>query len=183
MVQMHTTTEELPLTAFTVDLVADLTDLSVAQLHRWDRNGFFHPSLADPNRRRPCSRIYSFRDVVALRMIADLRKAGVSFAELKKVQRSFVPNGHGERLVRSFYVVGNRLFDSRSEALAANNVKYPSEELTTVDLNEVTALVEEGVRRLAERQPEQIGQVARNRWIMGGVPIIAGTRIPTQTIA
>lgn len=53
----------------------------------------------------------------------------------------------------------------------------------TVDLDEVKALVEQDVRKLAERGPEEIGQVMRNRWIMSGVPIIAGTRIPTETIA
>jgi uncharacterized protein (DUF433 family) len=43
--------------------------------------------------------------------------------------------------------------------------------------------VEQGVRKLAERRPEEIGQVIRSRRIMSGVPIIAGTRIPTETIA
>ncbi len=33
-----------------------------------------------------------------------------------------------------------------------------------------------------ERAPDQIGRVIRDRWTMSGVPIIAGTRIPTATI-
>jgi uncharacterized protein (DUF433 family) len=36
---------------------------------------------------------------------------------------------------------------------------------------------------LGERGPEQIGQVTRTRGIMRGVPVIAGTRIPTETVA
>lgn len=183
MVETHTRTNELPLLAFTADLVAGLTGLSVSQLHRWDRNGFFHPSLADPDRRRPYSRIYSLPDVVALRAIAELRNAGVSFPELKNVRSSFAPDKNGEWLVRSFHVVGKRLYVSREDALAAMNNENRREESVTVDLDAVTALVEQGVRQLVERRPEQIGQVTRNRWIMSGVPIIAGTRIPTETIA
>ena len=183
MAKKQTAPDDLPLRAFTLKLVADLTGLSVFQLRRWDRNGFFHPSLADPDRRRPHSRIYSLRDVVVLRAIAELRKAGVSFTELKKVLSTFVMNDDGEWPVRSFYVVGNQLFDSRGDALAATKTENRPGEVIVVDMKEVTTVVEQGVRRLAERQPDQIGQVTRNRWIMGGAPIIAGTRIPTETIA
>ena len=49
----------IPLIAFTSDTVSRFTDLSIRQLHYWDRTGFFVPSFADPNRRRPHSRVYS----------------------------------------------------------------------------------------------------------------------------
>ena len=42
---------------------------------------------------------------------------------------------------------------------------------------------DKAIGRLSERLPEEIGQVVRHRGIMQGVPIIAGTRIPTETIA
>jgi uncharacterized protein (DUF433 family) len=173
----------LPLVAFTAQLVADLTGLSVSQLQRWDRNGFFQPWRADSNRRRPYSRIYSLPDVFALRAIAELRRAGASFAEVKRVRSMLVPDENGQWPVQSFHVVGKRIFVSRDEALAARGGKNQADEPVTVDLSEVTAFIEHGVRKLEERRPEEIGQVARNRWIMSGVPIIAGTRIPTQTIA
>jgi uncharacterized protein (DUF433 family) len=54
---------------------------------------------------------------------------------------------------------------------------------TTIDMAAVAGEVEEAIRRLPERLPEEIGQVVRRRGIMRGVPIIAGTRIPTETIA
>jgi uncharacterized protein (DUF433 family) len=181
--QVPTTTTNLPLVAFTTRLVADLTGLSVSQLQRWDRNGFFQPWRADPNRRRPHNRIYSLPDVVALRAIAELRKAGASFAEVRRVRNMLVPDESGDWPVRSFHVVGSHIFVSRDEALSAQGEGSRQGELVTVDLDEVTAIVEQGVRKLAERRPEEIGQVTRNRWIMSGVPIIAGTRIPTETVA
>jgi uncharacterized protein (DUF433 family) len=53
----------------------------------------------------------------------------------------------------------------------------------TIDLASVAVDVDEAIARLPERLPEEIGQVIRRRAIMRGVPIIAGTRIPTETIA
>lgn len=109
----------LPLVAFTTNLVADLTGLSVSQLQRWDRNGFYQPWRADPNRRRPHSRVYSLPDVVSLRAIAELRKAGASFAEVKRVRQLLAPTEDGEWPAQSFFVVGKRLFLSRADAMAA----------------------------------------------------------------
>lgn len=78
-----------PLTAFTTDTVSRITGSSVRQLQRWDRTGFSVPSFADPQRRRPYSRVYSFEDLVGLRTIAKLREQGVSLPALKRVRAFF----------------------------------------------------------------------------------------------
>lgn len=182
MVATQTQSSPLPLTAFTADLAARVTGLSVSQLHRWDRNGFFEPSLADPDRRRPYSRIYSLPDVVALRTIAALRAAGVSFAELRTVRDLLFPDHDGEYPVRCLHIVDGHLFRTRSEAMAAAKSSQRVGEPTTVEIAAMVATVDEEVRRLSERTADQIGQVSRDRWIMNGVPVIAGTRIPTATI-
>jgi uncharacterized protein (DUF433 family) len=43
--------------------------------------------------------------------------------------------------------------------------------------------VEARVEGLSRRSPDQFGQVTRNRYIMNGHPILAGTRIPTASIS
>ncbi len=177
------TTTDLPLVAFTTELGADLTGLSVSQLRRWDRTGFFQPWRVNPNRRRAYSRIYSLPDVIALRAIAELREAGASFVEVKRHRNLLEPGEIGDWPAPSFHVVGTRLFASRDEALAVLHEKSGQDEPVLINLDEVAARVEQRVRKLAERRPEEIGQITRNRWIMQGVPIIAGTRIPTETIA
>ncbi len=173
----------IPFTAFDIDAVARLTRLSVSQLQRWDRLGFFHPSLADPNRRRPYSRIYSLDDVIALRMIAKLRAAGVPLTRLKPVLDLLAPDEQGNWPARTLYVVGTQVFASRDEANAASARSQQDNGFTIVDLASVVAEVEAGIARLGERRPEQIGQITRTRGIMRGAPVIAGTRIPPETIA
>ena len=175
----------IPLTAFDLDGVARVTGLSIPQLQRWDRTGFFQPALADPNRRRPGSRIYSRDDVVALGVIARLREAGVPLHQIKPVLHLLAPDGkdNGAWPSRSFHVARNRIFLSREEAIEASGRVEQSDGPTTIDVASVLAEVEQAIARLSERLPEHIGQVIRRRAVMSGVPIIAGTRIPTETIA
>ena len=72
--------------AFSEDQVERLTGLSKAQLRYWDRTGFFAPKLAEEDRRRAYSRLYSFKDVVALRTISVLRNQhNVPLQHLRKV--------------------------------------------------------------------------------------------------
>jgi uncharacterized protein (DUF433 family) len=82
----------------------------------------------------------------------------------------------------AFHVVDKRIFLSWDDATTAA-AQSAQHQPTTIDLASVIAEVEEAVARLGVRRPEQIGHVTRNRAIMGGVPIIAGTRIPAETIA
>ena len=72
--------------AFSEEQVERLTGLTKAQLRYWDKTGFFAPKFADENRRRAYSRLYSFKDVVALRTISILRNQhNVPLQHLRKV--------------------------------------------------------------------------------------------------
>lgn len=171
-----------PLIAFTTDTVARLTGLTVRQLHGWDRSGFFVPSFADPQRRRPHSRVYSFADVVGLRTIARLREHGVSFPDLKRVREFFASGTDDAWASRRFYVVGKRVFFTHEDAVLATRPLGQRVDRDVLDLGPIVSDVTEAVHQLTKRTPDQIGEITTDRLIMGGVPIIAGTRIPTSTI-
>src|SRR5438105_1661918 len=73
--------------AFTEDQAERVTGISKGRLHYWDKTEFFVPSLAYKNRRSPFSRIYSFRDLVCLKILASLRnEANVSLPHLREVK-------------------------------------------------------------------------------------------------
>lgn len=172
-----------PLSAFTTETVSHLTNLSIRQLQHWDRTGFFSPAFADPNPRRPHSRVYSFQDVVGLRTIARLREAGVSHQELKKVRALFAPGQSEEWAHRTFYAVGRRVFFTHEDAIVAARPLGQRVEPTVLEMGSIVADVEASIRQLHVRPNTQIGQITRDRAIMSGAPVIAGTRIPTATIA
>jgi DNA-binding transcriptional MerR regulator len=61
------------ITAFTDEQVSKLTGISVGQLRYWDRTDFFKPEFAYEERRDAFSRVYSYLDLVSLKIIARLR--------------------------------------------------------------------------------------------------------------
>ena len=68
---------------FSSEETAKLSRVPAPRLDEWDRKGFLTASI--PAKRRGVSRRYTFRDVVALRVAAELREAGVSLQLLRKV--------------------------------------------------------------------------------------------------
>lgn len=68
---------------FAIDDAATLARVPVQRLIDWDKTGFLRASI--PPKRRGVSRRYTFRDVIALRIAAELREAGVSLQMLRKV--------------------------------------------------------------------------------------------------
>src|SRR4051812_33382529 len=74
------------LVAFTPFHVCRVTGLTSRQLTYWDQTGFFSPTILDDHRRWAFGRIYSFRDLVGLRVIAIRRKKHqVPLQELRRV--------------------------------------------------------------------------------------------------
>jgi DNA-binding transcriptional MerR regulator len=70
-------------TDFSSEEAAKLARVPGQRLTEWDKSGFLTASV--PAKRRGVSRRYTFRDVVALRVAAELRRAGVSLQLLRKV--------------------------------------------------------------------------------------------------
>ena len=82
------------LAAFTEAHVERLTGVSRRQLRYWDQTNFFVPSLAYSDRRAAYSRLYSFRDVVCLKIVDALRNdAGVPLPHLREVKEKLAHLG------------------------------------------------------------------------------------------
>ena len=72
--------------AFSEDQAERLTGVTKAQLRYWDKTDFYRPSYAEDNRRIAFSRVYSFKDIVALRVLSALRNQySVSLQHLRDV--------------------------------------------------------------------------------------------------
>lgn len=69
---------------FSVSQVERLTGVNRKTLHFWDHSGFLSPSLQAAHG-TGSRRLYGFRDLVALRVAAQLRNAGISLQSLRMV--------------------------------------------------------------------------------------------------
>ena len=72
--------------AFTAEQACRLTNCTHHQLRYWDRVGLMKPSIQESGGRPGVRRLYSFRDLVALRVIRSLLDNGMS---LQRVRRAW----------------------------------------------------------------------------------------------
>jgi DNA-binding transcriptional MerR regulator len=70
---------------FPTDVAAKLCRVNRATLDNWNGTRFLMPSIPAP--RRGAWRHYSFRDLVAIRVVLDLRAAGISLQALRRVAK------------------------------------------------------------------------------------------------
>jgi uncharacterized protein (DUF433 family) len=168
--------------AFSADHVVRLTGLTKRQLVDWDGTGFFKPQYAHDNRRNPYSRIYSFRDVVGLRVVSVLRtKYKVSMQHLRKVAETLSKKDYAFWAQETLYVVNREVSFHEPETQRVRSV-IKGQYVVPFPLEPIIGEVREAAAKLKERTNERIGKIERHRLIMHNAPVIAGTRIPTGAI-
>ncbi len=167
--------------AFTEQQVERLTGVSQRQLRYWDRTGFYAPEHGSADRRLPFARIYSFRDLVALRTLNMLRNQFmVPLQHLRKVADQLKHLAGNLWTGTTLYVVNRRV------AVHEPGTERPREVLSgqyllPIELQQIVNATAHDTRDL-RRDPETVGQVARHRSVARNAEVVAGTRIPVATI-
>ena len=98
--------------------VERLTGIGAKTLHFWDRSGFLSPSVVEAHG-TGSRRIYSVRDLVGLRVAAQLRDAGISLQSLRKVVSAMREMRGLEQPLAETYLVtnGRDVFERRGDDL------------------------------------------------------------------
>ena len=156
------------ISAFTIDQAARLAGLSEVQIRRWDETGFFSPSFALENRRRPFSRIYSVQDLIGLRALAQLRDRGVSVQKLRKARDYLRSLSDADTWAgRRFWVdraTGNLFFNVSDPAVLVNQIGQRAM-VEFVDLEPIARDMMTRIDRIRERTDDQIGRIVEHRYI------------------
>lgn len=175
-------TDENVIGAFSEEHASRLSGVSLNQLRAWDRDGFFCPSYGVEKRHVPYGRIYSFRDIVSLRVLNDLRNnKKIPLSHLRAVSNKLAHLGDAKWTSTTLYVLGKRVVlddprtNSREDALSGQRI-------FDIPLRVVIASTRRAVRELNRRAGDQVGQVSRARFVAQNVPVLAGTRIPVASI-
>jgi uncharacterized protein (DUF433 family) len=171
------------ISAFTEEQTARLTGLTVAQLRYWDQTKFVVPSYADENRRVPYSRIYSFKDIAALRVIGVLRNQhNVSLQHLRDVAVELQNLSDDGWTKTTLYVLQKKIVFEEPESGRLREIVGTQYVLPSVALGTVFADTERDVANLIKRPDDKVGQISRNRFISHNAPVVAGTRVPTAAV-
>lgn len=166
--------------AFSAEQAHRLTGLSVARLTSWDKSGFFSPSYAYENRRSPYSRIYSFEDIVGLRTLNILRTK-VSLQHLKRVAATLKAHSGKPWSELRLYVL-NREVHFMKPGTEKIEGAISGQQVFDLPLIDVA---EDMIARAVDlkRRPESTyGKIVQHKFVLGGAPVIAGTRIGVANI-
>jgi DNA-binding transcriptional MerR regulator len=103
---------------YSVSQVERLTGINRKTLHFWDHSGFLSPSLRAAHG-TGSRRLYSFRDLVALKVAAELREAGVSLQSLRLVTDRLRAMADADNPLAETYLVtdGRDVWERRGDEL------------------------------------------------------------------
>ncbi len=128
--------------AFSEDQTARLTGVTKSQLRYWDKTNFYKPSYSEENRRIAFSRIYSFKDIVALRILNVVRNQyNVSLPHLRQVSdRLSHLEADIDRWTKStLYVLNKRVIWHEPETEMPQEVVSRQYVVPTVSLQDVVS--------------------------------------------
>ena len=166
---------------FSLENASQLTGLSIGQLRYWDRSGFFVPSLVQENRRLANSRIYTFRDLLALQVLKSLRMdLGVSLQHLREVKDRLCLMSDNEWNERRLFVLNRRVvFD---DAAGQRQEVVSGQFVFDIPLAVVRRNMQDAVELLSKRHQGQIGHSNQSRGVAHNRKVFARTRIPIDAV-
>jgi uncharacterized protein (DUF433 family)/DNA-binding transcriptional MerR regulator len=170
------------ISAFTEEDVERLTGVTKRQLRYWDSDGFFVPSLGYEDRSRPYSRLYTFRDIVCLKVLNALRnEIKVTLPHLREVKDKLLHLGEDLWAKTTLYVLNKQVTFTNPQTGKLEEV-VSGQGVLQIPLEVVAGSVHEAIKVLRQRDASSIGKVARKRGIAYNQPVIAGTRIPVRSV-
>ena len=134
---------------FSTAQVARLTGIGAKTLHFWDHSGFLSPSVVEAHG-TGSRRIYSFRDLVALRVAVQLRNAGISLQSLRKVVLALRDMHDLEQPLAETYLVtnGHEVFEKHGEDVMSV-LRQPGQAMFSfvIDLTRTVEILQEEIRK------------------------------------
>ena len=168
--------------AFSEAQVERLTGVTRAQLRRWHRSEFFIPSYAVEGGGGPFSRIFSFKDLVSLRVLNQLRNVyGISMPELRKTAAKLSHIGDDVWTATTLYVHRRKVVFDEPETLKRREVTS-EQYVADIPLRVAISNTRHAVAEMNRRDEAVVGEVTRRKFVSHSAPVIAGTRIPVRVI-
>lgn len=167
--------------AFSDEQAARITGVSLHQLREWDKAGFFNPSYGAEQAHIPYGRLYSFRDLVSLQVLHDLRNLKkIPLQHLKAVSAKLAHLGEERWTATTLYVLGKRVVFEHPATLEREEV-VSGQRVFNIPLRVVIRSTRKKIAALNVRSAE-IGKFGRNRYVVQNERVFAGTRVPVSTV-
>ncbi|HIE21458.1 MAG TPA: MerR family transcriptional regulator [Acidimicrobiia bacterium] len=135
--------------AFTADQACKLTNCTHHQLRYWDRVGLVSPSVQSTGGRPGVRRLYSFRDLIALRVVKSLLDNGMSLQRVRRAWDYLRREGDMESHLSELKLVtdGQSIFQVSSDEGELLDALRQGQLAFFVAIDEIAREVEEDVTR------------------------------------
>jgi len=139
--------------------VVELTGISRRKLHHWDCQGVVKPS-ASPASGRGSRRLYTYRDMLALRVVKSLRDHGISLQKVRKCVQYLRKRLPAASQALSFWTLltdGATVYLVEHEQTLVDTVKRQGQMAwAVVCLTALDRELRQKVRRLSTRRVEEV---------------------------
>jgi uncharacterized protein (DUF433 family) len=179
-------TGEVPdeLIAMPAAAAARFAHVSQKQLRYWDDTGLLSPSVKRQLSERNTVRLYSFPELVELRVIVSLMGLGMSLQRIRRVVDYLREEGHRAPLRElRFTVAGRELYFQRPDGIWAGH-RQPDQIVIDATISLPLDKYRAGIRWVARatRRQRDAGRIERHRKVLGYKPVFAGTRVPVSAV-
>lgn len=179
----HQRKDRPTLEAFSIDHAEQVTQLSRTRLIRWDRLGFFSPEYLDEeDRGNPYSRIYSYEDLVGLRMLRSLiLDYHVPVSEIRAAYPAMTAQWTKPWSEIEIGVLKRKIVtDLKGEP---RNITDGQLALKCVPLPSIADHVLRETEKLRTRKLEDVGHFEHHKFVARNASVFKGTRIPLSIVA
>jgi uncharacterized protein (DUF433 family) len=166
--------------AVTRDVAAHVAGLSLRQVDYWAGTGLIEPATnrqVSPGRR---VKLYSFVDLLSLMVAAELKRRNVSIQHIRTIVEHLRARGYEQPLVQLvFATLNGRVYFQHNDGSWEGDLD-PDQ----LVLHEVLNLVplRERITSVTQRDASLAGRIERRRGTLGCKAVLAGTRVPVDTI-
>jgi len=167
--------------AFSEEQASRISCVSVYQLRQWDREGFFPAAYGASQKHVPFGRMYSFRDLVSLQVLNDLRnQKKIPLSHLREVSAKLSHLGDRKWSGTTLYVLGKRVVLEDPATKHREDV-VSGQKVLNIPLRVVIKNTRERIKELNNRGNAQ-GQFTRGKFVTHNELVFSGTRIPVSIV-
>jgi uncharacterized protein (DUF433 family) len=161
-----------------LESAARIGQVSEGQARSWARDGIVEPSVVYNRDSYRHTFIYSPDDVVALRSVGELRRRFNTPLKATRDMVRHIQARDGMPWSDLAFEIANRQIHFM-EPFARSSV---GRDAVIFEIEPLAADVTREIEKLSRRNPENVGKIERRRDVMGGQPVVKGTRVPVSTI-
>jgi DNA-binding transcriptional MerR regulator/predicted RNase H-like HicB family nuclease len=135
-------------TGFGARAVLQLTGISYRQLDHWARTGLVRSSVRQATG-RGSRRVYSFQDLIALRVVGQLREAGVSVQTIRKAVTYLKRHAEQPLSMLNLIGLGKKVFALTDDPSKLVEATASGQVVLTISIESLARHLERGVTKIS----------------------------------